>query len=222
MAEKINIAIADDHVPFREGLISLFSRYPELKVMFDASDGKEVLEKLKAYTPDVILMDLDMRGIDGEEAFDIIKQKYPEISVIILTGHFNDSFVVRFIKKQVPCILSKTTPTRKIVEAIQAVHKHGHYFDEAVSLIMSKAISDSANDSESKDHPELDLNQQEIQVLKLMCLGYPSKKIAEKLHRADRTVDYNRNCIWNKTHIESKSISELILYALKHKILSIM
>lgn len=222
MSQKINIAIVDDHIPFREGLISLFEKFPELNVLFDAGDGNEVMAKLKHHTPDVILMDLDMKGMDGEETFDLLKQKYPDISVIILTGHFNESFVVRFIKKQVPSILSKTTPTRKIVDAIKAVYTNGHFFDEAVSLIMSKAISDSANETDVKDRPELNLNFQEIQVLRLMCLGYSTKKIADKVRRAERTIDYNRSCIWHKTGIESKSISELILYALRFKIVTIM
>lgn len=222
MAEKINIAIADDHVPFREGLLLLFEKFPDIKVLFDANNGIEVMDKLKTYSPDVILMDLDMDLMNGEETFDLIKQKYPEINVIILSGHFNDSFVVRFVKKQAPSILSKTTPIRKIVEAIRAVHLNGHYFDESVSLIMSKAISDSAKELETKDRPELDLNHQEIQVLKLMCIGYTSKQISEKMHRSERTIDYNRNCIWHKTDIKSKQIPELILFALKHKILSVM
>lgn len=222
MAGKINIAIADDHVPFREGLIALLERYNDLKILFDVDNGLQVMEKLKSQTPDIILMDLDMGGMSGEETYDLIVQKYPEICVIILTGHFNDSFVVRFIKKEVPCILSKTVPTKKIVEAIRAVHLNGKYFDEAVSAIMAKSISDSANEKDAVERPELDLNFQEIQVLKLMCLGFSSKKIAEKLHRSERTVDYNRNCIWRKTKIENKSISELILFALKHKIVTIM
>jgi len=183
----------DDHTPFREGLISLFEKFADLKVVFQGSNGNEVMDKLKSHEPD-----------------------------IILTGHFNDSFVLRFIKKKVPSILSKTTPTKIIVEAIRLVHKNGRYYDEAVSAIMAKSIADSAMDSEIKERPELDLNFQEIQVLKLMCLGYSSKQIAEKVHRAERTGDYNRNCIWNKAQIKSKSVSELILFALKHKILTIM
>lgn len=222
MAEKINIGIADDHVPFREGMIALFEKFTEIKVLFDVNNGVEVMEKLKSHTPDIILMDLDMEGMNGEEAFDLIKQKYPEINVIILTGHFNDSFVVRFIKKQAPSILSKTTPIKKIIEAIKGVHANGHFFDEAVSLIMSRAISDSAKEIETKDRPELDLNHQELQVLKFMCIGYSTKQIADKMHRSDRTIEYNRNCIWHKTDIKSKSIPELILFGLKHKILAIM
>jgi len=222
MADKINIAIVDDHTPFREGLISLFEKFADLKVVFQGSNGNEVMDKLKTQAPDIILMDLSMDGMNGEEAFDLIKQKYPEIKVIILTGNFNDSFVVRFIKKEVPSILSKTTPTKKIVEAIRLVYKNGRYYDEAVSAIMAKSIADSAMETEPKERPELALNFQEIQVLKLMCLGYSTKKIAEKLHRAERTIDYNRNSIWHKTKIESKSIQELTLFALKHKVLTIL
>ncbi|PBQ33665.1 hypothetical protein CNR22_18405 [Sphingobacteriaceae bacterium] len=222
MPNKISLAIADDHTPFREGLMSLFEKYSDLRVVFDANDGGEVMEKLKTHSPDIVLMDLDMNGMNGEETLELIKQKYPEIKVIILTGHFNESFVVNFIKKQVPAILSKTMLTKKIVEAIRTVYTTGHYFDETVSEIMAKAIADSANDLNSKTKNEVNLNFQEIQVLKLMCLGLATKKIADKLHRSERTIDYNRNCIWHKTNIESKSISELILYALKHRILTIM
>ena len=222
MADKITIAIADDHVPFREGLIALFEKYNDLKVLFDVDNGHQVMEKLKNHTPDIILLDLDMGGMSGEETFDLIRQKYPEINVIIVTGHFNDSFVIRFVQKQVPCILSKTLPTKKIVEAIRAVHQNGKYINEAVAEIMWKAISDSANEKETTARPELDLNFQEVQVLKLMCLHYSTKRIADKLLRAERTIEYNRNCIWHKTGIVSKSIPELILWALKYNILSIL
>ena len=223
MAEKINVAIVDDHIPFREGLVALFEKkYGDLKVLFEAGNGLEVMEKLKAQTPDVILMDLEMGQMNGEEAYDLICQRYPDINVIILTGHFNDSFVVRFVKKHVPAILSKTIPTSKIVEAIRQVHLNGHYFDDAVSEIMAGAIADSANETDTKDRPDINFNFQEIQVLKLMCLGYTTKQIADKTHRAKRTVDSNRNSIWSKTNIKSKAIPELIMFGLKHKILSVM
>lgn len=221
MVEKINIAIADDHTSVREGLISLLEKFDDIRVIFDANNGLEVMEKLKIHKPDIILMDLDMEGMNGEETFELIKEKYPKIRVIILTGHFNESFVVRFIKKQISSILSKTTSIKKIVDAIRMVHKNGNHFDESVSAIMARAIADSASDPDVNARPDINLNIQEMQVLKLMCLGYSTKQIADKVRRSDRTIDSNRNSIWHKTAIKSKQVPDLILFALKHKIISV-
>ncbi len=218
----IQIAIVDDHPAYCEGLKILLETFKDIKVLFIAFDGLEMMEQLKTQRPHLILMDLDMDGMDGEEACELISTKYPEINVIINTSHYNPSFVLRFMKKDIPAIISKTWLTPKIIEAIRSVHHDGHYFDDSVSLMMKKSIAASAKEPVQQDREDLGLNVQELQVLKLMCMWYSTAEIAAKLYRAPKTIDWNRNQIWKKTGITSGNISELIIWSLKKGILAVM
>jgi DNA-binding NarL/FixJ family response regulator len=220
--EPIHVVIVDDHPVYSEGMRQLLESYKDIKVLFTALNGLDLMAQLKAQQPDIILMDLDMDQMDGEEAYGLVSLKYPHISVIINTAHFNSSFVIRFLRKQVPGIISKTWPIQKIVDSVRSVYHHGHYFDDTISLIMKKNITESANTEVQSNRDDLGLNIQELQVLKLMCVYCPTLQIADKLNRSPKTIDWNRNSIWRKTGVKSGNIPELILWALQHDVLTII
>ena len=94
MSKKINIGIADDHLVLRQGLVSLLKEYDDLNVLIDVSDGKELLDALKTKKPDVILLDIEMPNMNGKVALEKIQLKYPQLKVIMMSMHFNDSYIV--------------------------------------------------------------------------------------------------------------------------------
>lgn len=221
--QPISLAIADDHTPFREGLMSLFTKTANINVVFDAANGVEVLAKLKVQNPSVLLLDLEMDVMDGQEAFDLIKEKYSSIKVIIFTSHFYEPFITHFIKRGAASILPKSTCFTSLCAAIESVHKNGIYVNEKVATCLAKAlVNNESAVNKNFDKEALNLNLQEIQVLKLMCKGHSTNEIAELLHRSPRTIDYNRNSIWHKTNIASKAIPDLTTFALKHKLLNLI
>jgi DNA-binding NarL/FixJ family response regulator len=141
MKEKniINVALAEDHVILREGLINLLNEeYEHIKVLFDVSNGRELLDELEESKPDVILLDIDMPVLNGKEALEEIKIKYPAIKVIMLSTHYNDSYIIEFIKMGASAYLSKASSMEEIVKAIDTVFEEGRYYDSGVLKALAK------------------------------------------------------------------------------------
>lgn len=212
----IRIGIADDHHLLREGLISLLKSYPEINVVFEAENGKALLDALKQQQADVILLDLELPVMSGGEAFEIIKSKYPGLKVIVLSSHFNDIYILEYLKKGVCAFLNKNSRTSKIVEAITAVYEHGRYVDAAVSVILAKATN-SLHGGVIEERPDLNLSLREIEIIKLIVKGLQNNEIANKLFLSIRTVEWHRMNIWKKTGC--KSIPELINYAIQNNLI---
>jgi len=219
MKKPIKIGIADDHLFVRQGLISLLKEFEEIKVLFDVGNGKEVLEKLKNQMPDIILLDIEMPVMDGAEVFDKIKIKYPAIKVIIISSHYKDAYIIEFVKKGAAGFLSKNSSIEKIVEVVTAIYKEGYYYDSAISLIMSKAISHTLENSAVVHRPDLNLTDREIFVIRLICLNKTSIEIAKELFISVRTVEGHRLHIRQKTNC--KNPLDLITFSIQNNLIRI-
>ncbi len=219
MKKPIKIGVADDHLFVKQGLISLLKEFEEVQVVLDASNGKELLEQLKKAKPDVILLDIEMPVMDGAEAFEKLKSKFPAVRVIIVSTHYKDSYIIDFIKKGAAGFLGKNTSIEKIVEAIKMVHKQGYYYDNAVSLILAKAISHTIESQPEIHRPDLHLTDREIRIIRLICLNKPSSEIAKLLFISVRTVEGHRLHIRQKTNC--KNAMDLITFSIRSNLISI-
>lgn len=215
--KTITVGIADGQTQFREGLLALFEKENGIQVLFDAKDEKEIVSKTRQYLPEILLMDLDLQGFNGDETFNALLSSFPNIKIMVLTSHCPDRIIVSLVKKGVSAVVHKTAPFKTLLNAIEQTSKNGFYYDEKTVGIMARTISRSEDDGE----PCSQLNLQEIQILRLMCLGYSTTQIAEMIHRSPRTVEYNRNSIWHKTKIESKSVHDLTVFALRRNLISV-
>lgn len=215
MIKKINIAIAEDHQLLRQGMISLLKEEEGLNILFDVGDGETLLECLKTYQPDVILLDIAMPLMDGKEALEKIRQKYPDINVIIVSTYYIDKFITEFIARGAKGFLPKNCDIEKVVDAIYTVHDKGYYFDTTVS----RSIVDKLMESEGiAIYPSNDsLSQKEKEILRLICLEKTNQEISEILFLSKRTVEWHKKNIVEKTN--SKSAIGLMRYAIKNKIL---
>jgi DNA-binding NarL/FixJ family response regulator len=220
--KKIKVGIIDDEVSYRQGFSALMKEYSRDFIMvFEAGDAKTAHQELRKNAVDIVILDLKLKGTNGEELYDYICRMHPGVNVIILTSNYNESYILRFVRKQVPSILPKAVPFEEIITAAKAVYNGGHYFTQETSEVMLKAINRSASDRNGEARPDLGFNFSEIQVIKLMCLGYDTKKIAQFHGGRPRAIEFNRYQIWKKTGIKNHSIDELILFALKNEIISI-
>jgi DNA-binding NarL/FixJ family response regulator len=219
MNEQIQIGIAEDHDVVREGLVSLLKEQDGIKVLFDVSNGKELLEKLKTTKPDIILLDLEMPVISGKEAFEKIKQRYPKIKVIVLSAFSQDRYILEYIKKGVAAFLPKNYKIDKIVDAIYQVHSEGTYFDKHVSMLMAKELSEPKVLPENSENKDSDLSEREKTIIRYVCQNKTSEDIGDLLSLSKKAIDYHRSKIMAKT--KSGSLADLVTYALKHKIISI-
>ncbi len=219
MNEQINIGIAEDHDLVREGLVMLLKDQEGIKVLFDVSNGQELLERIKLTKPHIILLDLEMPIMSGKEALEKIKQRFPKIQVIVVSAFFQDSYIIEYVKRGVHGFLPKNCKIDKVVDTIYKVHEQGKYFDSRVSMIIANELVELKGSIEASEGNERELSDKERTIIKLICQNKTSEEIANILALSKKTIDYHRSKIMRKTN--SSSVTALITYAVQHKIIII-
>jgi two-component system response regulator DegU len=215
MKKSIKLAVVDDQHLFRKGLISLIKEFEELDIVVEATNGNELVEKLKTKKPAVVLLDLEMPGMDGIETTEYLQRKYPEIKILILTMHNEEEIILHLIEKGAHGFLLKDQPIETLVDAIYAVIENGYYFNDHISKVMVKGLV-RTNKIKPSFH-EARLSDREIEVVKLICKEYTNKEIADKLFISVRTVDGHREKILQKT--KAKNTAGIVMYAIKNNLL---
>lgn len=211
----INIAIAEDHEIFAKLMAESLEEEPQFHVKINAQNGQELLDRMANEEIDVIILDLDMPILDGRDALTIIRKKFNEdIKIIILSMHYEELYIRKYLKSGANAYLGKGCHYETLVECIEEVHQSGIFFHDKVS---PKLIEELLNDESTtfrvlKGEP---LSKTEIQVLKLLCKGLSSLKIAELLGRSSRTIDNHRYRMMKKLGIHNSM--ELMEYAIVHK-----
>lgn len=214
----INLAIADDHKIFRQGLKATLEEDPVLHLIIEAGNGKELINQLEDKKPDVVLMDIKMPEMDGLQATAYIQQHFNEVKVLALSMHNEDKYILDMMKAGASGYLLKNAEPQEIIEAIYTVHKKGFYFNEHLSVTLVKQlINQKPGELQKKD--QSDLNERETDVLKLICQECTNVEIADKLFLSVRTVEGYRTRLFEK--IGSKNIVGLVIYAAKNGIISL-
>lgn len=217
MKKIIHIAIVDDHQITRDGLISLLKEYDEVQVLFDAGNGKELLDKLKVHRPDIILLDIAMPIMNGKEALEKIQLKYPKIKVIMMSQYFDNGHIIEFIKSGASAFLPKNCNIDKILDAIYAVHETGEYYDNKVSAAIAAVLKKTPTNL--KVVADTEFTKQEIKIIKLVCLKKSNAEIADELNVSVRTIESHRYNISKKTN--TSNTMDLIDHAVKNGILNL-
>lgn len=211
----INIAIAEDHEIFANLMAESLEEESQFHVVINAQNGQELLNQIEKKHVDVIILDLDMPIIDGRDALTIIRKKFNEdIKVIILSMHYEEPYIRKYLKSGANAYLGKGCHYETLVECIEEVYHSGIFFHDKVS---PKLVEELLNDESTifrvlKGEP---LSKTEVQVLKMLCKGLSSTKIAELLGRSSRTIDNHRYRMMKKLGIHNSM--ELMEYAIVHK-----
>ena len=213
MSKKINIAIADDHDLVRRGLASLLEDDPRIHVIFDVSNGEELLVKLKKQSIDLVLLDLEMPKCNGQETLKILSTSYPDIKVIILSMHYSDEYIMDCMTHGAKAYLPKNSDIEKLVEAIYQVHQSGFYIDHDISKVL---INHAVNVKKGHETAEEKLTAREIEIVRLVCDGLLNKEIADKLFLSVRTVEAHRKNIVKKLNVNN--VAGLIRFAVQNGI----
>lgn len=217
MKKPIHIAIVDDHVIMRQGLISLLAEYEEINILFDANNGKELMDNLKTSKPDIVLLDIAMPVMNGKEALEKMQLKYPKIKVIIMTNYFHDEHIIEFVKAGANAFLPKNCDIDKLLDALNYVYEHGHYYDNRVSAILAAMLKKTP--IANKVVADTEFTKQEIKVIKFVCMKRSNAEIAEELHVTVRTIESHRYNISKKTN--TTNTIDLIEHAVKNGILDL-
>jgi len=213
--KKIRIALVDDHVLFRRGMMAMLGLNEELEVVFDCGNGAEALNILKEQPVDIVLMDLEMPGLDGTAATQQITSAYPDVSVIVLSMHDDEQFIVHLMKAGAKGYLLKNAEPEEIIAAIQSVFETGFYFNDRVSRVMLSGLMEDTR-MKPKFSGQEELSKREIEVLRLICEEKTTTEIGEALFISPRTVEGHRNNILLKTG--ARNTAGMVVYAIRNRL----
>ncbi|MBC8111176.1 MAG: response regulator transcription factor [Verrucomicrobia bacterium] len=215
----IKIAIADDHKILRQGLVGIIKYHTDLELVFEAADGKELMEALPQCQPEVVLVDIQMPVMNGFQTTEAIKKDFRHIKVLGLSMHDDEMYIIKMLQAGAKGYLLKSAEPDEIVNAIRMVHNRNYYFNEQVSVAMLKEIlTDEKIDIGLEELP-VKLMTREKQVLDLICLEFTTQQIADQLFLSPRTVEGYRLKLLEKTH--TKTTIGLVIYAIKNKMVEI-
>lgn len=215
--KNYKVGIVDDQALFRNGLSMLINSNPRLEVNLLAENGKDLLAQLEELTeselPDVILCDLEMPEMNGVETVKALNEKYPDIKVTILSGHYESSLILSMLEIGASAFVPKDEKPDEFYATIFNVIETGfHYNRHVVQLIREKMHFGV----KSKRQSLVTLSPREREILVLICDQATNKEIAAKLFISVRTVEGHRNNLLNKT--QAKNTAGLIVYAIEQGI----
>lgn len=215
--DMINIAIADDHQLFREGLSFILSSNKKYKILFEAENGQDLLQKIGVMgQPDVILMDLKMPIMDGIEATEKVKALYPEVKIIVLTMHHEENVILHLLDLGANGYLLKNSSSQEVAGAIEQVMKKDYYFTEYITSVMIKGIRKQVKPA-TIPSDDFQLTKREMEVLTLICSELTNSEIAVQLHISDRTVESHRKSLLEK--LNAKNTAGLVIKAMKANVI---
>ncbi|MDQ7988918.1 MAG: response regulator transcription factor [Candidatus Dactylopiibacterium sp.] len=204
MTANVRLMLVDDHPLVRDGLRVRLSTVPGFEVVAEAADGASALLALDAAPPDVVLMDIGMRGMSGIELVHEFHERQPQVQVIMLTMHDQPQYVVEAFRQGARGYVLKDSPAQEIVAAIHAVMAGKRYYSAGVADALAAGAM-----------PAPLLTQREKEVLTLIAEGLSSKEIATRLDLSVRTVETHRLNIKRKYEIEGSSA--LVKFAVERK-----
>ncbi|WP_345992167.1 response regulator transcription factor [Chryseobacterium sp. Chry.R1] len=222
MNSKIKIALIDDEQLILEGIKLLLSNEQNISVTLTSDNGPDFINNLESLTensfPDIALVDVQMQPMNGFELVGILKEKYPDLKIIILSSHYKSSILGYMVKLGVSAFLPKNSNKKTFIEAITMVHKNGVYFT-AEDHQMLFSYMNSSSKKKSLFEMEDELSEREKDVVKLICQEFTNNEIAEKLFISPRTVESHRQRVLEK--IGAKNTVGIVIYAIINHIYSI-
>jgi DNA-binding NarL/FixJ family response regulator len=197
-ASPIRILVVDDHPVVRQGVAGLVGGHPDMRVVGEASNGREAIQQFRAHHPDVVLMDLQMPEMNGLDALMAIRDEAPEARIIVLTTYAGDAQVLRAIKAGARGYLLKSALHRELLETIRAVHAGKKSLSAEVSYELAEHATDDA------------LTPAEVRVLRLIAAGNANKEIAEQLSVSEETVKGQVRNILSKLGAKDRTHAAMI------------
>lgn len=215
--QKIAIAIVDDHTLFRKGMVSLLDESDEINILFDASNGVEMISMLAQHQlPQVILMDINMPQMDGYEATKWLSINYPQIKVLALSMYDDDKPIIEMLKSGAGGYLLKESRTSDLITAIKTIAAHGYFMNNLVSGKLIRSLQE--NNSSSKNLLQ-EISANERKFLEHCCSEFTYKEIADKMNLSPHTIDNYRESLFQKFEIKSRT--GLVLFALRNELIKL-
>lgn len=196
MSDRIRVVVADDHPIVRQGVVALLEEESDIEVVADVADGRAALSAALAENPDVVLMDLRMPDLDGVEATKAVRERRPDIAVLVLTTYDTDEAIVRAVEAGAAGYMLKDSPTEDLVDAIRRA--------AAGERVLAPPITKRIADRVHKISPDA-LTSREIDVLREVANGNTNAEIGERLHISEATVKTHLIHIYDKLAVSDRA-----------------
>lgn len=203
----IRVALVDDHALVRDGIRALLSVMPRLDVVGEAENGVQAIEMVGRCQPDLLLMDIGLKDMNGLELTRLLGKQYPSLKILMLSMYDNHEYVSESVRSGASGYVLKNAPSREIIAAIEAIISGGTFYSAEIA---QRLAADPNTDNE--------LTPRESQVLRKMVQGLNNKEMARELDISVRTVETHRLSIRRKLNIDKPAA--LAKYAIDHGIIS--
>ena len=207
----IRVLVVDDHAILREGIRSLLERADDITVVGEAANGVQALAQVDALHPDIVLMDLAMPEMDGLEATRRLRQRHPQVKVLILTQHDNQEYIAPALQAGAAGYVLKRSGGREVITAIRQVHEQGAFLAPGVAAEMLRDYAAAGGETPR-------LTEREREVLRLVVEGKSNKEIAQQLVISPKTASVHRTNIMEKLGVRNSA--ELVRYVMEHRLLA--
>jgi two-component system, NarL family, response regulator NreC len=214
---RLRVLLADDHQLMRSGVRLMLEREPDLTVVGEASDGREAVSLVKTLKPEVVVMDIGMPNLNGIEAARQMTHENPELAIVIVSMHSDESYVLRALKAGARGYLLKDSAEADLIKAVHAVGTGKSFFSPAVSKMLLDDYVRKLKRTGTEDPYDL-LTPREREILQLIAEGKSNKDIANLFDLSVYTVESHRSNLMEKLHL--RGLPELILYAVRRGIIA--
>ena len=204
--ENIKIVLAEDHLIVRKGLKNLLEEEKGIKVIGEASDGREAIEVVETLRPDLLIADIRMPVMSGLDAADDLSRRPHPPKILILSMHDDEDYILQSVEVGASGYLLKDTSKEELLKAIRTIHQGGKYFSGDVSDALVKRYLTGRNSNRTSESPTVQaygLTKRERQILSMIADGVGNKEIAEQLGKSIRTIETHRFNIMKKLKVNN-------------------
>ncbi|SEM64376.1 two component transcriptional regulator, LuxR family [Chitinophaga rupis] len=213
------IAIVDDHTMFRKGLCALIDLFPRYRVLFDAANGKDFINRLHpGQLPDIVLLDIKMPEMDGFETARWINAHYPDMKILALSTMDADTVIIKMIRSGAKGYVLKDADPKELNLAFDEVLAKGYFYNDQLSRKILQSIS-GLTDEKNMLGTLVKLTDRELQFLKLACSEKSYQQIAGEMFLSERTVDGYRESLFKKLGVNTRV--GLVIYAIKNNMVQL-
>ena len=216
MDKTLKVVIADDHMIVRDGLRSLLERQPDMEVVAEADNGRIALKLVKELSPDVVIMDIGMRELNGIDATRQIVKMSPGVKVLALSMYSDKRFIKGMLKAGASGYMLKDSAFKELIDAIRVIIVNKIYISPSVANIITEDYLKQSPESDSSTRSLL--SSRELEVLQLLVEGMSTKQIASSLRLSIKTIESHRSRIMKK--IDVNNIADLTRYAIREGIIT--
>lgn len=192
MPNRLRILVVDDHAIVRQGLKLLIDSQPDMQVVAEAADGRAALDAAAAATPDVVIMDISMPGMNGLVATRALKQQRPDVMVVALTRHENETYLEELLRAGASAYVLKQSPPSDFLQAIRAVAAGGLYLDPAMTPRVADGLLAGKRKAPLDTVSAVKITERESEVLRLVAVGHSNVEIASRLNISVKTVEVHK------------------------------